>query len=271
MAATIHFSGQALGQRFCSRAGGGITFNPLSSKVSYQLKRNAMKIEQQGSFMRRESKCKPLVIASSMADGDFEPSPISASDTIREFYACINKKNLNQLNTYFSDDCWFEDCSFPKPFQGRKEVMNFFEKLVTSMGQNVKFSVEHVCEGDEFTAGVNWHLEWKNTQVPFTRGCSFYECSIEGERLLIKKARVVIESPIKPGGIVLTLFKNVTSLFDDFPKAAEWFLSSPHKILQLLCFTMVPAMGERQTAKRMGEGWWPAESYRILALYRIKK
>lgn len=36
--------------------------------------------------------------------------------------------------------------------------MQFLEQLMTSMGQNVKFSVEQVCEGDEFTAGINWHL-----------------------------------------------------------------------------------------------------------------
>lgn len=97
--------------------------------------------------------------------------------------------------------------------------MQFLEQLMTSMGQNVKFSVEQVCEGVNFTAGISWHLgkyhltfpitfmclslqyciiheqcnkfkismaEWKGRKVPFTRGCSFYECSLEGETLLIK-------------------------------------------------------------------------------------
>jgi hypothetical protein len=36
--------------------------------------------------------------------------------------------------------------------------MHFYEQLTASMGQNVKFSIGHVCEGDEFTAGVKWHL-----------------------------------------------------------------------------------------------------------------
>ncbi|KAE8662036.1 Beta-hydroxylase 1, 1,B1,chy1,BCH1 [Hibiscus syriacus] len=106
-----------------------------------------------------------------------------------------------------------------QPFNGKKEVVHFFDLLVRSMGQNVKFIVEHVCEGDGLTVGVNWHLEWKQTPVPFTRGCSFYECSVEGEILVIKKARVIIESPLKPGGVVL---------------AAEWFLKSPHVIMHSL-------------------------------------
>jgi len=39
-----------------------------------------------------------------------------------------------------------------------QEVMHFFGQLTAGMGQNVKFILEHVCEDDEFTAGVNWHL-----------------------------------------------------------------------------------------------------------------
>lgn len=36
--------------------------------------------------------------------------------------------------------------------------MRFYQQLTTGMGQNVKFIVEHVCEDNEFTAGVNWHM-----------------------------------------------------------------------------------------------------------------
>lgn len=39
-----------------------------------------------------------------------------------------------------------------------QEAMKFFEELVNSMGQNVKFCVENVCEGDGYTAAVNWHI-----------------------------------------------------------------------------------------------------------------
>ncbi|XWS48894.1 hypothetical protein CRYUN_Cryun13aG0115900 [Craigia yunnanensis] len=123
-----------------------------------------------------------------------------AADTIKHFYMCINEKNLKKLGGYISEDCYIKDCSFFIPFNGKKEVMHFFDLFMRSMGQNVKVIIEHVCEGDDFTAGVEWHLEWKQTEVPFTRGCSFYECFEEGEKLVIKKALIVIESPIKPWG-----------------------------------------------------------------------
>ncbi|XP_071919408.1 uncharacterized protein [Coffea arabica] len=49
-----------------------------------------------------------------------------------------------------------------------------------------------------------------------------------------RKVQAVIESPIKPGGLALGLFKIITSLFDAFPGAAERFLKSPHVIFTLL-------------------------------------
>ncbi|KAJ8764903.1 hypothetical protein K2173_010368 [Erythroxylum novogranatense] len=159
---------------------------------------------------------------------------LTASALVRQFYTCINETRLKELEELIADDCCLEDCSYPDPIKGKEEVLRFYEQLTAGMGRNVKFSIDHVCEDDKFTAGINWHIEWKKTQIPFTRGCSFYECSLEGNKLTIKKALVVIESPIKPGGIVLTLLKNVTAIFDEYPKAAEWFLQSFNVLQQFL-------------------------------------
>ncbi|XP_015964312.3 uncharacterized protein LOC107488133 [Arachis duranensis] len=164
----------------------------------------------------------------------------SPAEKVDEFYICINEKKLKQLGECVSRDACFYDFAFTKPFKGKKEVMQFLEQLSCSMGKNVKFKVRQICQGqhddddddDGFTAAANWHLEWKEEQIPFTRGCSFFKLSRQGENIVIRRAEIVIESPIKPGGIVLTLLKTLTSLFDDFPQLAEWFLRSPHAILR---------------------------------------
>ncbi|XWS38316.1 hypothetical protein CRYUN_Cryun19dG0121300 [Craigia yunnanensis] len=237
MAVAVNFSAQALRQRTCLRA---IALDLLPFQRSCELEQKRMKKQPHGIAIKRQEKNKltnsrgVFSIMSSNNDSDLILGPPSAADTIKHIYMCINEKNLKKLGGYISEDCYIEDCSFFNPFNGKKEVMLFFDLLMRSMGQNVKFIIEHVCEEDDFRAGVNWHLEWKQTQVPFTRGCSFYECSEEGEKLVIKKALIVIESPIKPGGVVLVLLKNVTTIFDEFPDAAEWFLKSPHAILQSL-------------------------------------
>lgn len=38
-----------------------------------------------------------------------------------------------------------------------QEVLQFYEQLFTSMGENIEFVIVEVCEGDN-TAGVNWHM-----------------------------------------------------------------------------------------------------------------
>ncbi|KAK4262794.1 hypothetical protein QN277_028304 [Acacia crassicarpa] len=165
---------------------------------------------------------------------DSSPISVSPSQKVKQFYACINNKDLRQLGELISKEAQFDDYSFLKPFNGKGEVVNYYNTLTSSMGQNVKFKVGHICEGDGYTATANWHLEWKRSRVPFTRGCTLFEFTNEGETLTIKKAVVLIESPIKPGSVALTLLKTVTSLFDDFPKAADWFLSSHHTVLKAI-------------------------------------
>ncbi|KAM6556672.1 hypothetical protein CsatB_003691 [Cannabis sativa] len=133
-----------------------------------------------------------------------DPASTSPSDLIKDFYVCINEKNMRKLGDYISADCYIEECSFPSPIDGKEEVFRFFKRLSTSMGENVKFNVQHVCqEDDQLIAAAKWHMEWKKSQIPFTRGCSFFECAQEGDKLRITKARIVIESPLKPGGYVL--------------------------------------------------------------------
>ncbi|KAI9398148.1 hypothetical protein POPTR_003G131500v4 [Populus trichocarpa] len=237
MAAAVNFPGQLPRQTISLKGVAGLTLASSPFKGSSQLMLSNVKMEQEVACLRKQVNNKLFnkrwvnLVVSAAADFDLKLGS-SPSNMIKQFYTCINDKKLKELDGYISEDCHFENCSFLQPMQGKREVMHFFRQLTAGMGENMKFIIEHVCEDDEMTAGVNWHLEWKTIQIPFTRGCSFYECSHKDDRLVIKKALVVIESPIKPGGIVLTLLKNMTAIFDDFPRAAEWLLKSPHVIMQ---------------------------------------
>ncbi|CAN0841212.1 hypothetical protein LINGRAHAP2_LOCUS3158 [Linum grandiflorum] len=205
---------------------------------------NGIRRQQRSLSVPRKTTTKCLLVdgiddTSAGSDGIISPVIVVTS-----LYEYINAKKLKEVGDLFSEDCSLEDCSFPFPIQGTKEVNVFFQQLTSSMGKNVKFIIDRVCENrHELTVAVNWHLEWKHILIPFTRGCSFYECAWEQEGgLVIKKAVVVIESPIKPGGIVMALLKNVTAIFDEFPKAAEWFLQSPHTIVRFLMKTYATFM-----------------------------
>ncbi|KAG5228326.1 Nuclear transport factor family protein [Salix suchowensis] len=221
MAATVNFYGQPPQQAICPKGVSGLTFGFSPFKGSSQSMQNKMKM----ACLRKPASNK-----------SFSKRWVNLAVYDQAFYTCINEKNLKELDGYISDDCIFEDCSFLQPMQGKKYLLilrlHFFEQLTAGMGQNVKIILEHMYL---FRSSLNKFMrilcaEWKTIQIPFTKGSSFYECYQKEDRLAIKKALVVTESPIKPGGIVLTLLRNVTAIFDDFPKAAEWLLTSPHVI-----------------------------------------
>ncbi|CAL0331997.1 unnamed protein product [Lupinus luteus] len=236
MEALVKFPTRAFCQGINSDTTKRLALNFWSSKSTCNLHLDKIQI-QKLSFSSRENVLKKSWdynrISAIASKGDPKPgkNSFSPAETVDQFYTCINEKKLTQLSKYVSNDAYFDDYAFTKPFQGKKEVMNFLEQLSRSMGQNVKFRVRHICEGDDFTAAANWHLEWKKEQIPFTRGCTFFKLSKEVDNIIIRRAEVLIESPIKPGSIVLTLLKTMTSLFDDFPNATHWFLRSPHAIM----------------------------------------
>lgn len=246
MAAAVSFSGGTPCPRLSSKAEEWLAHGPsLPYKGTCHFNNNSKIIPQHGLYVRRQAESRmfrgriPVRATFSNRNSSFGSSSTSSSDTINRFYTCINEKNLKQLREIISEDCYIEDCSFPQPFQGKKvsssypilldnyshyhnrasnellqEFMQFLEQLTACMGQNVKFTIGPVCEGDELAAGVKWHLgitlllfhlvvvcqnnnssltkifcdmlEWKKKQIPFTRGCSFFECSKQGERIIIE-------------------------------------------------------------------------------------
>lgn len=236
MAAITVFSRVATGKTHLqtkTMARHGPSSMPL--KRTCRFEQAEIKKPQQLIFTPKEIKWKPLkLFAASSSNSNIDIGFDSPSHIIMEFYSTINGKNLKQLDKLIADDCFFEDYSFPTPFKGKKEALNFLDQLIACMGRNMKFNVEHIWQGDDSTAGANWHLDWNKISVPFTRGCSYYKVASDGDRLVIKEARILIESPIKLGGLALSIFKMVTFLFDAFPAATEWFLKSPHVIFQLL-------------------------------------
>ncbi|KAL3738179.1 hypothetical protein ACJRO7_019673 [Eucalyptus globulus] len=230
MAHSITFSRLPSTCRSCTNSGisgGSIALNTSIFERRSQFARKEIKTQGVRIHNRRK-----LTLACTLRN-ESNPTPRSNSPGERasQLYERINDKKWEALKEIISEDCCFEDYSFPTPFKGNKEVLLFFKQLTSSMGNHVKFNPKHISDDDK-TAWVNWHLEWKGHEIPFTRGCSFYECSKDGDRLVIRKAQVFAESPIKPGGIVLILLKNITSLFDNFPTQTERFLKSPHAIVQ---------------------------------------
>ncbi|CAN4077678.1 unnamed protein product [Withania somnifera] len=215
-----------------------LSIPPLKPNHELVAKVSQRKLKIRG--IKSKSNCS---VTLSMLNPQSGTNMFSPSDTIKKFYSSINNKDINQLALLIAKDCFFEDFSYTQPFRGRKEALKFLGKLTICMGKNTEFCIEHIYEGVDLTTVVNWHLEWNKKQVPFTRGCSCYELSRDGEELVIRKAQVIIESPIKPGSLALEAFQKVISVCDSLPDAAEWlFLMGPHLLHSIYDIALWPSI-----------------------------
>ncbi|ONK72932.1 uncharacterized protein A4U43_C04F25080 [Asparagus officinalis] len=198
-------------------------YQPRQSQVTTQVKETSFRTLCAGKSNGQEK-----------THGSSHSVPLSPLELVADdFYSSLNKKNRYRLHELIADDCIFQDMAFSKPFKG-KEVHHFLRNLTEAMGKDVKFVVDRVYEGDGLSIAVLWHLEWQKKRIPFATGCSFYDCIKEKEKFSIKKATVYFESPLKPGEFVLSLLNIISSLFDNFPKQAKWFLEKPHAMIHLL-------------------------------------
>ncbi|MED6181421.1 hypothetical protein PIB30_019135 [Stylosanthes scabra] len=84
----------------------------------------------------------------------------SAADVVRNFYGGINARDLDSVEDLIALNCVYEDLVFPRPFLGRK------------------FVIDDLSANDHSSVGVTWHLEWKGKPFPFSRGCSFYRLEV---------------------------------------------------------------------------------------------
>ncbi|KAI3758682.1 hypothetical protein L6452_06253 [Arctium lappa] len=173
----------------------------------------------------------PNPVLSSKFSEDDESSPPSvasysldsASDVVRRFYDGINYRNLSTVVDLIADDCVYEDLVFTQPFVGRKAILEFFEKFIYTINQDLQFAIDDISGEDTSAVGVTWHLEWKGKPFPFSKGCSFYRLEVVDGRRKIIYGRDIVEPAVKPGDLALVAIRGVTWLLQQFPQLADRF------------------------------------------------
>lgn len=119
MAAAVTVSARAT-RLGCFRVVGRHSINVFTKRTVkiQQAKFNGL---PQKMFANGKVQSKPLPLVALAADStDVSISPSDQHKAIMQFYETINEKKLNQLEELLSDDCFFEDYSFPKPFHGKQ-------------------------------------------------------------------------------------------------------------------------------------------------------
>lgn len=170
---------------------------------------------------------KTLWCASASKDGDAElKSSAEKQNTevvsaVMAFYEAINKRDLKALSEIMSDKCLFHDLAFPQGFEGKEAILQYIKDLIEALGKDMQFKIDGISGGDDLTVAVLWHLEWQGRPLPFSKGCGMFYCEKEGDKILIRMVYDFVESPLKPGELVLRLLKTITSLFEQFPLIAK--------------------------------------------------
>ncbi|CAL2235939.1 unnamed protein product [Prunus armeniaca] len=110
----------------------------------------------------------------------------SGADIVRKFYGGINVQDLASVEELIAEKCVYEDLVFPRPFVGRKDILQFFKKFNDSVGKDLQFVIDDISTEDSAAVGVTWHLEWNGKPFPFSKGCSFYRLEVvNGKRQII--------------------------------------------------------------------------------------
>ncbi|KAJ4981175.1 hypothetical protein NE237_032012 [Protea cynaroides] len=213
------------------------TFLPYSTTTSLSLRSNPLPIRVRttseaqtivpNSRANPNSQFKILSSESQTAEATtaVEESPAAPTDSgsgvVRKFYGGINGHDLGSVEDLIADDCTYEDLIFPRPFVGRKAILEFFNKFINSISTDLQFVIDDISDEDSSAVGVTWHLEWKGRSFPFSKGCSFYRLDIVNGKRQIIYARDSVEPSIKPGETALVAIRGVTWLLERFPSLVD--------------------------------------------------
>ncbi|XP_050378500.1 uncharacterized protein LOC126795787 [Argentina anserina] len=147
----------------------------------------------------------------------------SGADIVRKFYDGINRQDLASVEELIAEKCVYEDLVFPRPFVGRKDILQFFRKFNDSVGKDLQFVIDDISTKDSTAVGATWHLEWNEKPFPFSKGCSFYRLEVINGKRQIIYGRDSVEPAIKPGDSVLVAIRGVAWLLRQFPQLVDRF------------------------------------------------
>ncbi|WCJ28131.1 hypothetical protein M5689_009839 [Euphorbia peplus] len=126
--------------------------------------------------------------------GDEENKNNPALETVLKLYSAIKNKNIHEVSNTIGDECTCVSnfFSFFHFFQGKQQVLRFFNYVMEMLGKNIEFVV-HPTLQDGMTVGVSWKLEWSKTHVALGKGFSFYICQTYQGKVLIRNVEMFME------------------------------------------------------------------------------
>mmetsp|Transcript_2791 Transcript_2791/g.3751 ORF Transcript_2791/g.3751 Transcript_2791/m.3751 type:complete len:628 (+) Transcript_2791:104-1987(+) len=129
-----------------------------------------------------------------------EPS-LRANSPVAYFEAW-NRRDMGAAVSVFADDVTYDDTAFPVPFEGKEKLEKHLLLCADCFPKSFSFKVDDCLDAGDAVC-VKWHVENNGQQLPFTRGCSFYEINKQGK---IQDGIDFVEPAVfKKGGLELVV------------------------------------------------------------------
>ncbi|KAJ4980801.1 hypothetical protein NE237_031638 [Protea cynaroides] len=138
-----------------------------------------------------------------------------ALETVLKLYNAIKHKNLRELSDVIGDECRCV-CNFVPflhLFRGKKQVLEFFNCLLKSLGKDIEIVIRPTMH-DGLDVGIAWKLVWKTTHMPLGKGISFYSLHSYQGKVWIKSIEMFMEPLLNIEPFRLKLMRFVMSLLD---------------------------------------------------------
>lgn len=134
-----------------------------------------------------------------------ESSSVPASKSLssltlpEQYFNGWNQRDMKQAISVFAQDVEYDDTAFPDPLVGKDDLERHLNICAKAMPSTFSFVVD-----DKIDAGnkimVRWHVENNSEELPYTRGCSWYNIE-EGK--ILKGTDLKEPAVFKNGGLTL--------------------------------------------------------------------
>jgi|UniRef100_A0A8J9X8B5 ketosteroid isomerase-like protein len=172
-------------------------------EASLQTLNRASKVMKLTGYNKATATSTATKEASEMIESSFLSLP-------EKYFAAWNRRDMSSAVALFADTVTYDDTAFPEPFSGKTNLSSHLYKCSNAFPSTFTFQVDKVADaGDRIS--VLWHVENDGDDLPFTRGCSFYNVDTKRNEIL-DGIDFVEPGPIKLGGFHLLVSTVRTNL-----------------------------------------------------------
>lgn len=146
------------------------------------------------------------------------PDKASSLTLPEQYFEAWNQRDMKKAVSLFADTVEYNDLAFPKPFVGKKKLEAHLLVCAECFPPSFSFVVDDKADaGDKLM--VRWHVENNDDELPFTRGCSYYEIE---DGLITKGIDAIEPAVFKKSLFVETLKSQLASEPIRYAPLAVW-------------------------------------------------